>query len=337
MPALHVIANPKDMGNLSVMATSFGFKTRFSFRTLLILIISVSLVSGCANRKNRDRDLSLNQQVEDLYDRAKRAMDNGNYFIALDYYRLLEANFPYGRITEQTKLDIIYALDKTNQVEEAIDAADNFIELYPTHANVDYAYYMKGVASFEKKSGRIDAFIRGTDHRVRDPKPLRDAEAAFLELIQRFPDSDYADDARQRIIFLRNRLAERELEVAKFYYENRTYVAAVNRCKHVIYQYETSPAIEGALLLMEQSYREMGLTDLAASTRDVLILNFPQYANQNARTSGQKRGFLSRILGSKDSGERSFDLPEFQGEGTVSNSKEEKPGFFERWFKRSDD
>ena len=303
-------------------------------RALLLGLICVSLISGCSNRKKELDDDLVNQQVEMLYDRAKRSLDNGNYFIALDYYRLLEANFPYGVVTEQAKLDIIYCLDKTNQVEEAIEAADNFIELYPTHENVDYAYYMKGVASFEKKSGRIDAFIKGTDHRVRDPKPLRDSEAAFLELIQRFPDSKYADDARQRVVFLRNRLAERELEVAKFYYQNRTYVAAVNRCKNIIYQYETSPAVEGALLLMEQAYLEMGLRDLAASTREVLVLNFPRHANGNGASGRKKGGFFSGLFGSKDRETKEFALPKFQGDSAeqAGPEKTEKPGLFKRIF-----
>jgi outer membrane protein assembly factor BamD len=304
-----------------------------SFKTILSVIIIAALLSSCANRKTNRTDELANEQVEELYQRAKRALDNGNYFFALDYYRALEANFPYGQVTEQAKLDMIYALDKTNQVEEAIEAADNFIQLYPTHANVDYAYYMKGVASFQKKANRIDAYIKGGTNQVRDPKPLRDAEKAFLELIQRYPNSKYAEDAQQRIVFLRNRLAERELEVAKHYYKSRTYVATVNRCKYIIYQYETSPAVEGALLLMEQAYLEMGLQKLAASTRAVLEVNFPEHKTDKNSKNTRNKGFFSRLLGSKNDAKTDFVLPQYRGENRVSASKAtEKPSLFKRLF-----
>ncbi len=301
-----------------------------SFKIVISVLLIAALLSACSsNRKETDRENLVNEQVEELYQRAKRAMDNGNYFFALDYYRVLEANFPYGRITEQAKLDMIYALDKSNQREEAVEAAENFIQLYPTHANVDYAYYMKGVATFEKKSNRIDSYIKGGTNQVRDPKPLRDAEAALLELVQRFPNSSYAEDAKQRIVYLRNRLADRELKIAMHYYQDRTYVATVNRCKHIIYQYETSPAVEGALLLMEQAYLEMGLDKLAASTRSILEVNFPEHKGGNA-TKSRKKGLFSRFFRS-DSADTEFKLPEYRDEARISaDSTDEKPGFFKR-------
>ncbi len=256
-----------------------GFRSRLMHNSIRViaLIMIASLISACGgNKKNQgvNQDLAK-QQVEELYTRAKRALDNGNYSFAIDYYRALEAAFPFGEYTEQAKLDMIFAFDKTRQPEKAIEAADNFISLYPTHKNVDYAYYMKGVATFEKKAGRIDRFIKGNKGSVRDPKPYTDSMDAFEELIKRYPQSKYADDAKQRMVFIRNALAERELAVAQFYFDNRTYVAAVNRCKHIIYRFETSPAVEGALKLMEKAYVEMGLNDLAESTHEVLLANFP--------------------------------------------------------------
>ncbi|MFT6407020.1 MAG: outer membrane protein assembly factor BamD [Arenicella sp.] len=261
---------------------------------LVLVICLATAVSACGGNKKKggiDEDLA-SQQLQELYSKGKAALDKGNYGFAIDFYRALEANYPYGELTEQAKLDMIFAFDKTSQVEKAVAAADNFIKLYPTHKNVDYAYYMKGVASFEKKSGRIDRFIKGGAKTIRDPKPLRDSQNAFDELIKRYPDSVYAADAEQRIVFIRNALAERELYVAQFYFENETYVATVNRCKTIIYKYETSPAVEGALLLMEKAYVEMGLDELAASTRTVLNENFPQ----NKQTPyKKKKGFFSRL------------------------------------------
>lgn len=260
----------------------------------LVLIMATAVISGCsAKRKSGgiDQDLAQ-QQVQELYGKAKRALDSGNYSFAIDYYRALEAAFPFGEYTEQAKLDMIFAFDKIEQIERAVEAADNFISLYPTHKNVDYAYYMKGVASFEKKTGRVDKYIKGSAGAVRDPKPYKDSMEAFEELLKRYPSSKYAPDARQRMVYIRNALAERELAVAQFYYDNRTYVAAVNRCKHIVYRFETSPAVEGALILMEKAYVEMGLSDLAASTHDVLLENFP---DNNKEVYKKKKSFFGRL------------------------------------------
>ena len=257
---------------------------------VIFLALTVSACSG--KKKGGIEDDLAQQQVEQLYSKAKEALEKGNYGFAINYYRALEANYPYGEFTEQAKLDMLFAFNKTGQIEQAVKAADDFIKLYPTHKNVDYAYYMKGVASFEKKSGKIDKFIKGGSKAVRDPKPYRDSEDAFKELIKRYPNSKYSADAAQRLTFIRNTLAERELAIAQFYFNNETYVAAVNRCKTIIYKYETSPSVEGALALMESAYIEMGLIELANSTREVLMMNFP---DNKQKVHKKKQSFLSRL------------------------------------------
>lgn len=264
------------------------------FTRLLSLVCALLLVAGCSSNKKKDsvEDLAQ-QQVEELYSKAKTAMDKGNYAFAARYYQALESNFPYGEYTEQAKLDLLFAYDKSGQIEKAVEAADNFIKLYPTHKNVDYAYYMKGVASFEKKTGKVDRFIKGGKKAIRDPQPYRESETAFNELIKRYPQSIYAKDAKQRVVFIKNALAERELTIANFYYSSKTYLAAVNRCKTIIYQFETTPAVEGALVLMEKSYLEMGLNDLAASTHKVLVENFPDYSAEPL--TAKKKSLLSRL------------------------------------------
>lgn len=262
----------------------------------VVILCLLATLSACGGKKRKGGvDAKLTQQrVEELYNTGKKSLDRGNYQFAIQYYRALEAAYPYGPFTEQAKLDMIYAFDKSQQIEQAVQAADNFIKLYPTHKNIDYAYYMKGVASFEKKGTRIDKFIKGNTRAIRDPKPLRDSQEAFEELLKRYPNSKYASDAKQRLVYIENGLAERELSVAKFYFDNQTYVAAVNRCKNIIYQYERSPAVEGALVLMEKSYVEMGLTDLADSTHQILVTNFPERANSKGYKK-KRRSLLSRI------------------------------------------
>jgi len=260
---------------------------------ITILLWSVLLISACSSKKDAlNQDELLSQAVEDLYTKAKSALDRGNYVFAIQNYQRLEAAFPYGEFTEQAKLDMIFAFDKTGQIEKAVEAAENFIKLYPTHKNVDYAYYMKGVASFEKKVGAVDKFIKGGKKSIRDPKPYRDSQKAFEELIKRYPNSIYADDAKQRIVYIRNALAKRELAIAQFYYDNQTYVAAVNRCKTIIYRYETTPSAEGALVLMEKAYLEMGLDDLAANTHKILLENFPDNQKEPFK---KKKGFFGRL------------------------------------------
>ena len=264
-------------------------------KTILLVCILAFLATGlsaCSGKKAKTEELAT-QQVEKLYQKGKTALSQGNYSFALEYFRALESNYPYGEYTEQAKLDIIFAYNKSNQVEKAIESAENFIKLYPTHKNVDYAYYMKGVANFERKQSKVDKYIKGGKPAVRDPQPYRDSEDAFNDLIKRYPSSIYTKDAKQRVVYIRNTLARRELAVAQFYYDAKTYVAAVNRSKNIIYGYETSPAVEGALLLMEKSYIEMGLTDLARSTREVLVENFPEHKNESVQK--KKKSLFTRL------------------------------------------
>lgn len=274
------------------MTTLNSVKSITSLTLILILSAGISACSS-SGKKTRSLEQLAQQQVQDLYNRGKKAMDRGNYAFAIDYYRALEASYPYGELTEQAKLDMIFAFDKSGQADRAVEMADNFISLYPTHKNVDYAYYMKGVANFEKKAGRFDRFIKGGSKAIRDPKSYRDSEEAFIELVERYPDSVYTEDANQRLVYIRNSLAERELAVANFYYDNTTYVAALSRAKTIVYQYETTPAVEGALVLMEKTYTQMGMNDLASSTREVLIENFPN--NKSKPPKAKKKSLLGRL------------------------------------------
>lgn len=266
-----------------------------SVKSLLVLLAVAVFVSGCSSSKKKVRNSEelARVQVEQLYNRGKKALDRGNYGFAVEYYQALQANYPYGMHTEQAKLDMIFAFDKLGKIDQAVDMAENFISLYPTHKNVDYAYYMKGVANFEKKAGRLDRFISGGNKAIRDPEPYRKSEEAFDELLKRYPQSTYAGDAKQRMVYIGNALAERELAIAKFYYDTNVYVAALNRTKTVVYQYETSPAVQEALVLMEKTYLEMGMKDLAASTHEVLMDNFPDTQIEPFR--GKRKGFIAGV------------------------------------------
>jgi len=269
---------------------------------VLATILVSSVISGCASKQKKQNVLSqeeqvelLQQKIEDFYAKAKKNLDRGNYVQAVEQYTALQRVFPFGDITEQSKLDTIFAHDKLQNREQAVRMAEGFIALHPTHPNVDYAYYMKGVAMFEKKKGRMAKLLNGADFDkvARDPQAYRESLTSFEELVKRYPESKYTGDAKQRIVFIRNKLAERELDIAHFYFENETYLAAVNRCKTVIYQYETSPAVEGALVLMEKAYNKMGLDELADSTNEMLLLNFPGHEKENY--TSERKSLLNRL------------------------------------------
>ena len=275
-------------------------QNRFITNTAVLVVMAI-LVSGCASKKKKDlltqeeKIELLQQKVDDLYQRGKDQLDKGNYTRAVEQFTVLQRVFPFGDITEQSKLDTIFAHDKLENRDQAVRMANSFISLHPTHPNVDYAYYMKGVAMFEKKKGRMARFLNGGGKDIiRDPQAYRNSQESFEELIKRYPESKYADDAAQRLVFISNTLAKRELDIAQFYYDNDTFLAAVNRCKTIIFQYETTTSVEGALALMEQAYIKMGLNDLAQSTQQMRVTNFPD--TESSQLASKKKSLLKRII-----------------------------------------
>ena len=244
---------------------------RILFLTTAAALLALNL-SGCGNQ-SREQVGSADR----LYELAKRAADNGNYRDATQYYEQLEARFPFTNAARQGQLDLMYAYYKNREPEAAIDQADQFIRENPAHPRVDYAYYIKGLVQFERNPNFIERWFNA-DLSQRPPVDARKSFQAFQTLVQRFPSSEYSEDARQRMIFLRNRLAAYEVYVASHYLERGAYVGAINRAKYAIENYDGSPQIRQALLIMAESYRRLGMTDLAQETEKVLSTN---YANLN--------------------------------------------------------
>jgi outer membrane protein assembly factor BamD len=243
-----------------------------SIRILLVLGMAV-LAGACATALEEDE--FANMPATRILELARTALEEQRYEAAIDIYRKLESRYPYGRPAEQAQLDIAYAYYKFEQPELAVAAADRFMRLHPTHERVDYAYYLKGLASYRERTG-LFARLTGTDDLSdRDTRPIREAYATFNELVSRFPDSPYAADARQRIIHLVNTMAKHDVAVARYYLRHGAYVAVVNRAKKVLEEYQTTPSVEDALGLMAIAYREMGLEDLMQDTVRVLETNFP--------------------------------------------------------------
>lgn len=243
-----------------------------SVRIVLLLVLPL-FVSACASTDPEDE--FANVPAATLLEYARGALEDDRYAEAIELYKQLESRFPYGRPAEQAQLDIAYAYYKNAEPELAVAAADRFIRLHPTHERVDYAYYLKGIASYRERAGFF-ARLTGTDDLSdRDTRPAREAYTTFGELVSRFPDSPYAADARQRMIHLVNVLAKHDVSVARYYLAHGAYVAVVNRAKKVLEEYQRTPSVEDALGLMAIAYREMGLTDLMQDTVRILEHNFP--------------------------------------------------------------
>jgi len=222
-------------------------------------------------------DPTADWSARKTYDEASSALSKGDFTQAVEYFEILESRFPFGRYTLQAQLDIAYAHYKRDEYDSAIDSANRFIKLHPRNPHISYAYYLKGLANFSRGSGLLDNFV-GRDLSNLDQHALANAFADFDTLIQRFPGSIYAPDARQRMVFLRNEMAEHELTTAQFYYDRGAMVAAINRIKFMVEKYDGALAIPDGLALLVKAYRNMDLDDLADDTLRVLALNVPEHA-----------------------------------------------------------
>jgi outer membrane protein assembly factor BamD len=241
--------------------------------TLLFTLYLLLNFSGCSSLAELQE---VNWPADRLYLKAKEELEAGGYDTAIKYYELLEARHPFGKYAQQAQLDVIYAYYKFNEPDSAIVAADRFIKLYPRHAHVDYAYYLKGLVNFERNQGMLARLLK-LDRSQREQSTTMQSFQYFSELVTRFPDSKYSADARQRMVYLRNMLAEYELHVAKFYMKRGAYVAAANRASNVIKSYQRTPAIPDALVTLTKAYKIMGLNDLSESALKVLKLNYPNH------------------------------------------------------------
>ncbi|MEQ1802553.1 MAG: outer membrane protein assembly factor BamD [Gammaproteobacteria bacterium] len=255
---------------------------RHSLSSLLlataVLALLGGLLGGCASKEEKD----LKSGVTDLYERGSKSMQSGNFSNAIRYFEALEARFPFSNETKQAQLDLIYCYYKDRQIEATVDAATTFERENPTHPRVDYALYMRGLAYFSGEHSWYHNLFN-VDLAERPPKNVQESFSVFSQLVQRFPESAYALDARQRMVFLRNRLADYEIYVARYYLKRGAWLAAANRAKFVIEQYDGAPAAKEALSIMVQAYDKLGMTDLAAESRSVLATSYPESLQQLAR------------------------------------------------------
>jgi len=239
---------------------------------VIMVACAALLIAACGGGRDKTAEQLL---PEKLYERGNRSLMSGDFKGAVRYYEALEARYPFSELSRQAKLDIMYAYYKSREAESAVDAADQFIRENPTHPRVDYAMYVKGLVYFERSPNFLERWFN-TDLTERPPQDVLRSFQAFKDLIERHPDSEYAHDARQRMIFLRNRLAEYEVHVADYYLRREAWVAAIARARYCIENYDGAPAVQDALDIMISAYRGLGLDELAERSQQVYALNYPQ-------------------------------------------------------------
>jgi len=255
-------------------------------RAVLLAVAVVALAAGC--RSHRADDAKSGPEV--LYARAQKNMKNSSYGEAIKQLEALQSRFPFSEPARQAQLDLIYAYYKNREVDPAIDAADTFIRENPTNPRVDYAYYMKGLVYFERQANFLERWFH-VDLSRRPPVNAKKSFEAFDDLVKKYPHSQYVADSRQRMIFLRNRLADFELYVARYYMRRGAYVGALNRAKFCIDNYDGAPAVQGSMQVLVEAYRKLNMVDLAQNAERVYADNYPGSVNDI-----QKKSWWRRIL-----------------------------------------
>ena len=240
---------------------------------LPITIAFLSLTSSCS------KDEAEIERPEELYyEQAQRRIKVNNYFGAIESLQRIETQYPFGRYAEQAQLELIYAKYMTSRLDEANASADRFIRLHPQHPNIDYAYYLKGLSSFHKTRSIFDRFFQSQAFK-KDMQPVQAAYTDFATLLSLFPDSQYAPDVKQRMIHLRNILADYELVVADYYIRRGAYVAAANRARYVLETYPNTLATPDAIVLLVECNWRLGLETETNNLLRVLALNYPDHEN----------------------------------------------------------
>lgn len=244
---------------------------------LVMVMLCALFLTGCGwfDRGERDEFAGLTTE-EQFYRRANEQLSSQNFRGAIATYQGLESRFPFGQFASQAQIELVYAYYRNGDLEAARTAADRFIRLHPDDPNIDYAYYMKGLASFTADRSILDRFLP-TDPSKRDPGQARQSFAEFSQLLALYPDSPYAADARARMVYLRNALAAYEIHVAQYYLTRRAYVAALNRAKYVVENFQGTPAVADGMSILAECYLRLGLDELAETSIALLQENYPEH------------------------------------------------------------
>jgi outer membrane protein assembly factor BamD len=256
---------------LTVYTPRLSLMTKITQFLQFLGIVCLVTLAGCAST---DEDITAGWSQSRLLNEAKSSFKDEDYPNCVKYYEKLESRYPFGPMAEQAQLNIAFCNWKRGDIELAQIAINRFIQLHPGHPDIDYAYYLKGLITFNDNLGFFATFS-GQDLSERDPKASKDAFEAFKILVNRFPNSKYAPDATDRMRYIVNSLAESDVNAARYYFRRGAYLATINRAQNAIKDYDRAPAIEEALYLMVKSYDALGMKDLSASSMRVFKETFP--------------------------------------------------------------
>lgn len=254
-----------------------GFLPRTNpFKSTLVwflMVLTALSLSGCFGDKEEVRESITKGWSPKTF--FQQAQDSDSVDAKIQLHKQLQAAYPGSKYALQSKLEVAYTLYKDEEYDQAIDNLNNYIKLYPEHFSTPYAYYLRGVISQDKSRSILDEFV--TDNAQRDVKSVRDAFNYYLALIEKFPKNQYSEEAKTRLIVLRNILARHELFVAIYYTKKGANIAAINRAKFIIEKYPNTPSVPAALHLMAHNYDAISALKLAADTRRVLKNSYPLY------------------------------------------------------------
>lgn len=235
----------------------------------LVAAATLSLMlAGCSTSK----DVVPDSPPSEIYATAQQKLQDGNFKAAITQLEALDNRYPFGPYSQQVQLDLIYAYYKSDDLPLAQASIDRFMRLNPTHPNIDYVMFMRGLTNMAQDDNALQGFF-GVDRSDRDPQHARAAFRDFSQLLQQFPDSQYAADAYKRQVFLKNRLAKHELSVAEYYTKRGAYVAVVNRVEQMMRDFPDTQATRDALPLMENAYRQLQLNAQADKVAKIITAN----------------------------------------------------------------
>lgn len=206
------------------------------------------------------------------YTEAKNSLNNKMYNRAITILSGLESRYPFGPLTRQIQLDLMFAYYKSGQFAQALPAIDRFIKLNPNHPQLDYVFYLRGLVNMETGVNAFQDFF-GVENADKDMATGREAFNDFKKVIDQYRDSKYVDESKQRMVTLLDKLARHEVVIARYYLRRAAYVAAINRCKYVMEYYPQSSSLVPALEVLVEAYDKLGLNDLKQETELVLASN----------------------------------------------------------------
>ena len=241
----------------------------------IIAALAISL-TACSSTED-DIEKVPDRSAQSLFVDARDQLDKGMYQKAIDILSAIDSRFPYGPISHQVQLDLIYAYYKSGDTAQGVALSDRFLKLNPDHPSIDYVYYMRGLIRLAEEKNLFQEFA-GIDRSDRDPKPALSAFSDFKTILSDYPESKYAADARQRMIGIKSRLAQYELKVARYYMKREAWASAANRGRYIVEYFAPIAEMEEALEIMIECYSELGLTDLLNNAKQVLAANYPDNA-----------------------------------------------------------